>query len=74
MTTVVSWLISLLAFALLFAVFALCGSGERWQPCAGRKAGEARCPGCPAAEGGLTSNGGCPGADALGDEASSHRA
>ncbi len=37
MTALVSFLVTLLAFAFLFVVFGVLGSGERAKPCAGRE-------------------------------------
>ncbi len=61
MTALVSFLVTLLAFAFLFVVFGVLGSGERAKPCAGRAAGELRCRACPAAKEGLPPEEGCPG-------------
>ncbi len=61
MTTLVTVLATLLTFAVLFVIFGVLGSGERVRPCAGRGAGEVRCRGCPAAQGGLPAEEGCPG-------------
>lgn len=68
MTTFVSFLVTLLAFALLFVLFALLGPGEGARSCSGRGSGETRCSGCPAGKEGIPAGEACPGATTSGLE------